>query len=308
MSRVVDTTQAAKTMSTVGSSQDSTYTLFGHSITVRWAPEPGQAGRERLDLLLAPYRSSESNMTSGAATVSVEGPSPDGVWTVCHDTIEDRFLGEDELLRQLERMIVASTAHSSMMPLTLHAGAVARDGKAVLLPGHSGSGKTTLTLSLAARGWLPLTDDICPCVFQEGVLFALPSPRCVHLSDATRQILGNQGIALEGPIAGLPGYYRPYGWGVPAPIRSVILPRYQPGMTTTLVPLTMAEVAAQVLLMRFEQDLLPREEQWSGVLQLARQAPGWRLVYSSLDEAFDVVEQLTQAGEVTPRPAGWVTP
>jgi hypothetical protein len=279
------------TTSAARSREAGAYTVFGRSVTVHWPSEDaGQAVRERLDLLLAPYRRLESTI-SGTATVIVSGPGSDDVWTVRHEAVEERFLGEDELLRQLERLIVAFTAHSSMMPIILHAGAVERGGKAVLLPGHSGSGKTTLTLALASRGWLPLTADICPCVFQDGALIALPSPRCAHL--------GGQGILLEGPVAGLPGYYRPYGWGIPSPIRGIILPHYHPGMTTTLVPLTMADVAAQLLLMRFERASLPRAVQWNNILQLARQAQGWHLLYSSLDEAFEVVEQLTQAGEVT---------
>jgi hypothetical protein len=298
MSRPIETRGAAESIPAAGCLKDSTYTVCGRSITVHWEPDPGQAGRERLDLLLSPYRSAEST-TSSTETVTVEGPSADSVWTVRDGAVQERFLGEDELLRQLERSIVAACARYSTTALILHAGAVERDGIALLLPAHSGSGKTTLTLALGARGWRPLTDDICPCVLLEGRVVALPNPRCVHVSDASREVLDSQSIDLEGPVAGLPGYYRPYSWGTAAPLQRIILPCYHPGISTQMVPLTMAEVAAELLLMRFEQDLLPRDVQWNTILQIARQAPGWQLLYSSLDEAFDVVEQIVREPEVT---------
>jgi hypothetical protein len=41
-----------------------------------------------------------------------------------------------------------------------HAGAVARDGRGVVLAGDSGHGKTTLVLELARRGWDFLSDEV----------------------------------------------------------------------------------------------------------------------------------------------------
>jgi hypothetical protein len=303
MSRTTRTREAAGAGTGSRSPQDSSYTVFGHPVTIHWMPDCCQTARERLDALLGPCSFPGTELYGGTAgmttAVDVGGPDPDRVWTYRYDGNEERILGEDELLRQLERTAIGVAALHSTVPLILHAGAVERAGSAVLLPAHSGSGKTTLTLALGARGWLPLTDDVCPCVIHDGTVFTLPSPRCVHLSNASREVLGNLGIALQGPVAGLPGYFRPGDWGASAPIRRIIIPRYLPGKKTTLVPLTMAEVAAQMLRMRFERASLPREVQWNVVLQLARQARGWRLLYSSLDEAFDVVEQLTQPTEVT---------
>jgi hypothetical protein len=60
----------------------------------------------------------------------------------------------------------------------------------------------------------------------------------------------------------------------------------------------MAEVAAELIHMRFEQELLPRRAPWDTVIRLAQQAPGWRLLYSALDEAFEAVEQVTKLNGV----------
>ncbi len=58
---------------------------------------------------------------------------------------------------------------------TLHAGAVAVDGAAVVLVGPSGAGKSTLARELAATpGCERLADDVLPCETGTGGLAALP--------------------------------------------------------------------------------------------------------------------------------------
>jgi HprK-related kinase A len=60
--------------------------------------------------------------------------------------------------------------------LLLHAAAVERDGKAVLLPAWPGSGKSTLSASLACRGWRLLSDEFGVVTFSgtQVVPFARP--------------------------------------------------------------------------------------------------------------------------------------
>ncbi|HUG85310.1 MAG TPA: hypothetical protein VMM13_12135 [Euzebya sp.] len=49
--------------------------------------------------------------------------------------------------------------NSSTAPAVLHAGAVERDGRAVVIAGQSGSGKSTLVTKLLGEGWRYLTDE-----------------------------------------------------------------------------------------------------------------------------------------------------
>jgi hypothetical protein len=60
----------------------------------------------------------------------------------------------------------------------------------------------------------------------------------------------------------------------------------------------MAEIAAQLLPMRFERDSFPRETQWDAVIRVAQRAPGWRLLYGELEEAFAVIDQVSQLKRV----------
>lgn len=68
--------------------------------------------------------------------------------------------------------------------LILHAAVVARDGKAIVIPGESGQGKSTLCASLVARGWRHLSDE-----------FALLDPETLRITAHPRPIsLKNQSI------------------------------------------------------------------------------------------------------------------
>ena len=52
---------------------------------------------------------------------------------------------------------VAGHAHQYLM---LHAAALERNGRAVILPGDPGAGKSTLTAALMLSGWRLLSDEI----------------------------------------------------------------------------------------------------------------------------------------------------
>jgi len=63
--------------------------------------------------------------------------------------------------------------------LFLHAGALAKNNKAVLLPGPSGSGKSTLTLGLLNYGYQYLTDEVV--VINLSDLRVLPFQRPIYI-------------------------------------------------------------------------------------------------------------------------------
>lgn len=70
--------------------------------------------------------------------------------------------------------------------LLLHASAVERDGKALLMTGHSGAGKSTLSALLGERGWRFMGDEFALIDMETGALHAFP--RLVSLK--------NEAIAL----------------------------------------------------------------------------------------------------------------
>lgn len=66
--------------------------------------------------------------------------------------------------------------------LVLHASAVARDGRAIVLCGHSGAGKSTTAAALCERGFSFVSDDICVLrLNQNGLPVVLPDGRQLKL-------------------------------------------------------------------------------------------------------------------------------
>lgn len=65
--------------------------------------------------------------------------------------------------------------------LLLHASAVERDGRALLMSGESGAGKSTLATLLAARGWRFMGDEFALIEPETGL--AWPLPRLISLKN-----------------------------------------------------------------------------------------------------------------------------
>jgi hypothetical protein len=65
--------------------------------------------------------------------------------------------------------------------LVLHAGVVAREGRATIISGVPGVGKTTLVMALLDSGYSFLSDDICPIHWKTGRVH--PFPRSLHVID-----------------------------------------------------------------------------------------------------------------------------
>ncbi|MFA5964281.1 MAG: HprK-related kinase A [Sphingomonas sp.] len=71
--------------------------------------------------------------------------------------------------------------------LLLHASAVERDGKALLMTGVSGAGKSTLSALLSARGWRFMGDEFALIDPETGLVHAFP--RLVSLKNAAIEVV-----------------------------------------------------------------------------------------------------------------------
>jgi HprK-related kinase A len=78
--------------------------------------------------------------------------------------------------------------------LLLHASAVEREGRALIMTGLSGSGKSTLSAMLGQHGWRFMGDEFVLLDLQSGA--AVPFPRLISLKNEA--IGAMQAIALEG--------------------------------------------------------------------------------------------------------------
>jgi len=79
---------------------------------------------------------------------------------------------------------IAKQGHHHLM---LHAGAVEKNGKAIIFPALPGSGKSTLSAALALRGWRLLSDEFGLVRAEGGLLQAMPRP--IPLKNASIQVI-----------------------------------------------------------------------------------------------------------------------
>ena len=176
--------------------------------------------------------------------------------------------------------------------LLLHAGVVARDGRAIMLPGGSGSGKSTLTAALAAGGFLLGSDEVA--VLDPVTLEVLPFVRSICVKEGSRGPLAGAypSLLTDAPHHRFGGeevwYIRPPApdaWlAAPLPVGAVVVPRYEAGAETRLEPLPRS-AALQVLLQ--QSFSVPKHGSFGvGTLtDLLQEAGCYRLTFSQLDAA-----------------------
>jgi hypothetical protein len=185
--------------------------------------------------------------------------------------------------------------------LLLHAGVVARNGGAILLPGGSGTGKSTLAAGLAGAGFSlgsdevavidPLTLDVLPFVrgicVKEGSRTPLAAAYPSLLTDTPHSRFGGEEVwyICPGPEAWLPA---------PTPVRSVVVPRYAHDAETRLEPLSRSATLQILLQQSFS---VPRHGSFGiGTLtDLLRNVDCYRLTVGSLGEAIRRLAELTDA-------------
>jgi len=184
--------------------------------------------------------------------------------------------------------------------LLLHAGALERDGLALLLPALPGSGKSTLTAALSQRGWRLLSDefgayDPSQCGFRS---MLKPVALKNQSIDVIRRFAPNAVLGPSFPrthkgtvahLAAGPEAVARRGELVPA--GAVLLPKWTEG-----APLRMDRAQPQSLFSSLAFNAFNYRVQgglgFDAVVALAQHCPGWQLSYSNLDDAVAAIDAL----------------
>lgn len=141
-------------------------------------------------------------------------------------------------------------ARYSTSRLLFHAAVVARDDRAILLPGESGAGKSTLCAALMADGWRLLSDEFAMLAPEDGRIY--PHPRPISLKEKSIDIVGKLmptayfSEPVDGTTKGRITYLRPPKAMIgdvrkPARPVSVIFPRYQADGRGAMTPVARAD-------------------------------------------------------------------
>lgn len=184
--------------------------------------------------------------------------------------------------------------------LLLHAGAVERDGLALLLPAMPGSGKSTLTAALTQRGWRLLSDEFGTYDAAVGMFQAMLKP--IALKNESIAVLRRfaPGAVIgpefpetrKGTVAHvaptLDAVRRRHELARPG---AIVLPRWQAGAVARLEPLPQSAAFPALAFNAFNYGLLGADGFRSAV-RLVRECLAWQLVYGKLEGALAAIESV----------------
>lgn len=182
--------------------------------------------------------------------------------------------------------------------LLLHASAVERDGRALLMTGHSGAGKSTLAALLGERGWRLMGDEFALLDPETGLLHAFP--RLVSLkNEAIAQMEGEASAERFGPLLtdtpkGAIRHLRPNAraiaeMGVPARPALILFPRY--GFETADRPMGASEIFVRLTQASTNYVALG-ERAFDSLSRLVRRVPARAIDYPDTTTALGFVEML----------------
>ena len=184
--------------------------------------------------------------------------------------------------------------------LNLHAGAVARNGQALVMPGVPGAGKSTLCALLGLSGWRVLTDE--NALITPGRAEVVPLYRPVSLKNASiERIRERFPDAVFGPpahdthkgtVTHLKADRHPDTFATePLPVRALVFPEYASGRPQRLSRADKAHSFLIAAYHSFNYSLLG-EAGFHAMRALVDSLPCYTLCYHDMDwalRAFDLI-------------------
>jgi len=184
--------------------------------------------------------------------------------------------------------------------LLLHASAVERDGRALLMSGASGSGKSTLAAVLGERGWRFMGDEFALLDLGDGSLH--PFPRAVSLKNhaiyVMEELAGPDrfGPLMRGTPKGAIRHLRPPPAAIarmrePARPALILFPRFGRDLPAEVRAVGQAE--AFVRLTQASTNYVGLGERgFEALTKLVTEVPACAVDYPGTEQAIDLVERL----------------
>jgi hypothetical protein len=153
------------------------YRLFEQILHLSAPPGPLAA----VESLLAALRSDPADRKEHDPEIGIDIVAHGDRWDIVVGGQLKATCETASIVAQVERLLIQTVVAATPHLLTLHAAALQRDGRPLLLAGPSGAGKTTLSIALARAGWSFGSDEIV-LLGRNQDLRALPLPPCVKAS------------------------------------------------------------------------------------------------------------------------------
>ncbi|HVE50700.1 MAG TPA: HprK-related kinase A [Casimicrobiaceae bacterium] len=182
----------------------------------------------------------------------------------------------------------------------IHAGVVARDGRAVVFPAPPGSGKSTLCAALMLRGWRLLSDELA--LIDPATHTITPIPRPIGLKNASIDVVRTFscdaiiGPAIDETAKGTVAHLKPLlasvvsGAELATPA-FIVFPAYRPGAPMKMTPVGKADAFMRLVDNAFNYDIHGRRafETLANVVDACRCL---EFSYASLDEAITAFDAM----------------
>lgn len=235
------------------------------------------------------------------AVVPAEGPPPHVTLRVAaHGTVlslhvDDILYCERETIGSLASALLDQAlfhlSDRSTGGLLLHAAAVCRGSRTVLMPGISGAGKSSLAAWLTSHGFDYLTDELV--FIPWGTLTVVPFVRPLSLKASARQTVGAGDIdfaalstaSLISPEVSLiqPGAFGAIGQATTPELAAIVFPRFASGAPLRIEPLSKADTGLELMSGLINARNLPGHG-FSEVTRLAKLIPGSLLEYGAFSQ------------------------
>lgn len=210
-------------------------------------PPSGPDGEPDAGPAAGPVRQITVRALPGGFAVTVTEPGTPPGPVVPGPCGTDELCGTDvpgALARVVAALNAAALAQAGC--LAVHAGVVARDGRAVAFPAGSGQGKSTLTAALLRAGWDYVSDEALCLDWADGSLWSYPRP--LELSAWSRAAVGLAGSSDGRDVLLTAADLGARVAAAPLRLTHVVLPARRDGTGgVSLVPAPARQAAAALL-------------------------------------------------------------
>lgn len=209
-----------------------------------------------------------------------------------------------QLIWELNRQTIDRTAGRTL----IHAAAVSRDQRAIVLAGPMGSGKSTLAAALLLSGFDYLTDEVV--AIDHDTLAVDPYPKPISLGAGAGSVPPGLAALDAGRLGGLERYLGDHWLVAPGRVRSgcvgdratigaIVLPVYVPRAPARLEPISRPEAVLALAEHTFRLDA-GSQNHLETLARVVAGATCHRLTSGDLDGAMAALRPLPQLAE----PAG----
>lgn len=192
---------------------------------------------------------------------------------------------------------IATISHQFLI---VHAAVVAKEDKALLLPGEPGAGKSTLCAALVSRGWRLLSDEMA--LINPHNLRITPVPRPIGLKNDSIDIMQrfDAQAVIGTPVAdtakGTVAHMRPPDDSIrradtdARPV-GIVFPLYSTGSATQLEAITRGKALLRIVEQSFNYHILEADA-FEALKRLVSVTPVFDLRYSDLNSAISHIDAL----------------